>query len=223
MAPLIEVTEKMVARKRDTKFRAFKHHLRDCWNRVNGNFSYRDARRLACMMEPPDFFIEQGMIVPHPYGITLSVDRIGADCRIGQNVTIGTAAGEERLDALGGFAKPKIGNLVNVYTGAVISGDVRINDYVVVAAQAFVSKDVPSCSIVYGVNQVAPLGEKHARFLERLLKKCQHRCSRAPGLIYKDKKLYIDEDYLVRREELLSKIGSDDFSKTMFSHKALLD
>ena len=223
MTDLVQVHEKMFKKKRETRFRAFKHHIRDCWNRINGNFSLRDSRKIACMTEPPDFFLEQGMIIPHPFGITLSVDYVGADCRVGQNVTIGTAAREKRLERLSGWAKPKIGNLVNIYAGAVISGDIKINDYVVVAAQAFVSRDVPSCSIVYGQNIIKPLQPHHVLFLERLLKKCHKRCSRAPGLTFKKPDLYINTEYLVRRNELIQAIGTDKFAETMFSHKQQVD
>ena len=80
----------------------------------------------------------------------MSADEIGADCRIGQNVTIGTnGKGVAIADSVNNH-KPRIGNVVSINAGAIISGRVHIGQCVIVGAGAFVDKDVPDYSVVYG-------------------------------------------------------------------------
>lgn len=69
---------------------------------------------------------------------------IGEYCNINHNVTIGR---QNR-----GLKKgsPKIGNKVWIGTGAVIVGNVRIHDNVLIAPNSYVNFDVPSHSIVLG-------------------------------------------------------------------------
>ncbi len=69
------------------KVRFYFYNMR---NRLLGNVSKIDQLQIACYCEPPMYFLLHGVTIPHAYGITLSVDEIGADCLIGQNVTIGT-------------------------------------------------------------------------------------------------------------------------------------
>jgi acetyltransferase-like isoleucine patch superfamily enzyme len=57
--------------------------------RLYGSFSYDDQIKIACCCEPPLFFLNNGIMIPHPYGITLSIDEIGCDVSIAQNVTLG--------------------------------------------------------------------------------------------------------------------------------------
>jgi len=79
--------------------------------------------------------------LPHGlHGIYISrYARIGAGCRIYQNVTIGEVGGRA----------PRIGNGCLLGAGAVLVGDIRVGDGVKVGAGAVVSTDIPDgCTVV---------------------------------------------------------------------------
>lgn len=82
------------------------------------------------------------IILPHPMNIVIGEDVIiGSDCIIYQGVTIGQSKGRY----------PKIGNNVIIYPGAKIIGDIVIGDNSIVGANAVVTKNVPSNTIVAGI------------------------------------------------------------------------
>jgi serine acetyltransferase len=146
-------------------------------------------------------------MIPHAYGITLSVDEIGADCCIGHNVTLGT--NRRNMPVEEGYAdgyKPRVGNLVNFYANAIISGEITIGDCVIIAANAFVDKDVPGMSIVYGHNQIKPLHNHHIRYLQSVLYHCINEYKLISGLTYRNGKLYIDTEYAARRASLTQEL-----------------
>lgn len=66
--------------------------------------------------------------------------RIGDNCTIHQNVTIG--------DRKGG--RPKIGNDCMIYAGSMILGDIEIGDHSVIAANAVVIDSCPPNSLLVG-------------------------------------------------------------------------
>ena len=68
---------------------------------------------------------------------------IGHDFYCLHNVTIG--------NKLSKGSNPSLGNNVRVFTGAVIIGNIKIGDNVIVAANSVVNKDVPSNCVVAGV------------------------------------------------------------------------
>lgn len=68
---------------------------------------------------------------------------IGANCIIGQGITIGGKSKKRKV--------PIIGNNVYLSAGCRILGPVTIGDNVIVGANAVVVKDVPSNTIVGGV------------------------------------------------------------------------
>lgn len=174
-------------------------------NRIFGNFSKADQLKIACYCEPPMYFLIYGTMIPHAYGITFSVDEIGADCLIGQNVTVGTNARDMEMGEYTTGHKPMLGHRVLCYSGSVISGHVRIGDNVIIAARAFVDKDVPENSVVYGINNIKPLKKHHLKYIQHVLWHCLNVYRLVPGLIYKNEKLYIDEDYVKTRLDLLDK------------------
>lgn len=85
--------------------------------------------------------IGPGLLFEHGFSTIVFASKIGANCCINQQVTIGAGRG----------GAPVLGNNVRVYAGAKIIGNVVIGDDVVVGANAVVVKDVPSHSIVAGV------------------------------------------------------------------------
>jgi serine O-acetyltransferase len=81
--------------------------------------------------------IEGGLLLPHPNGIVIHPKaKIGPNCLIFQQVTIGVTKG--------GQQPPVIGAHVDIGAGAKILGDVRIGDYALIGANAVVVKDVPA-------------------------------------------------------------------------------
>lgn len=197
------------------RLRPFMKKIYDTWGRIWGKFSYEDQLNIACKCEPPVFFLNNGIMIPHAYGITLSIDEIGCDVCIGQNVMIGTNAkniglGESTLNH-----KPRVGNLIRIYPNAIVSGEISIGDCVIIAAGAIATKHVPGKSVVYGNNQLKPLEEHHVNYLRHVLYHCQNEYVKIPGLMYKDEKMYINTDYLRKRELLLGKIRDKDFSRLL--------
>ena len=69
--------------------------------------------------------------------------RIGRQCLISQQVTIGGRSGIE--------GAPVIGDYVRIGAGAKILGNITIGDFAVVGANAVVVKDVPAGAVVAGV------------------------------------------------------------------------
>jgi len=69
--------------------------------------------------------------------------RIGDNCHIDQNVTLGGTS--KKLDV------PILGNNVYIGSGAKIIGPITIGNDVVIGANAVVVKDIPSCSLVVGI------------------------------------------------------------------------
>lgn len=81
--------------------------------------------------------IEGGLLLPHPNGIVIHPHvRIGPNCLIFQQVTIGVRNEANSLPVIGGH--------VDIGAGAKILGNVRIGDHARVGANAVVLKDVPA-------------------------------------------------------------------------------
>lgn len=90
------------------------------------------------------YYYRKQVNFPHPVGIVIGRGvRLGMDCKIHQNVTIGGTVGKE--------GQPTLGSNVMVYANAVIIGPVSIGDNVIVAANSVVTKDMPANSIVAGI------------------------------------------------------------------------
>ena len=88
-----------------------------------------------------------GLLLPHPNGIVIHHGaRIGPNCLIFQQVTIGTRAGETMLPVIGGH--------VDIGAGAKVLGDVRIGDHACIGANAVVLKDVPAGKTAIGIPAV---------------------------------------------------------------------
>lgn len=84
-----------------------------------------------------------GLLLPHPNGIVIHPSaRIGPNCLIFQQVTIGTRS-EEMLPVIGGH--------VDIGAGAKILGNVRIGDHACIGANAVVIEDVPTGKTVVGI------------------------------------------------------------------------
>ena len=84
-----------------------------------------------------------GLLLPHPNGVVIHEDaRIGDDCMIMQQVTIGMISDGE---------VPIVGNRVYIGAGAKVIGKVVIGDGARVGANAVVLRDVPPNSTAVGI------------------------------------------------------------------------
>ncbi len=100
-------------------------------------FRGQDGMTIDCPSIGPRLFLE------HAHGSTITAERIGADCWINQNVTIGYEGGQGR--------RPIIGDGVYIRTGAVVVGGIVIHDGAHIGANAVVRVDVEPGDTVGGV------------------------------------------------------------------------
>lgn len=83
-----------------------------------------------------------GLLIQHGFSTIISAERIGKNCKIYQQVTIGY---NHDLKA------PVIGENVEICCGAKVIGGITVGDNVLVGANAVVVTDVPPNSVVAGV------------------------------------------------------------------------
>lgn len=86
--------------------------------------------------------IGPGLMLMHGFATTVGAQKIGTDCQISQQVTIG-------YDDRG--ATPVLGDRVRIGANAVVLGPITIGDDAVVGAGAVVVRDVPPGVVVGGV------------------------------------------------------------------------
>lgn len=83
-----------------------------------------------------------GLLLPHPNGVVVHPDsRIGPNCLVFQQVTIGTDGG----------GVPTIGGHVDIGAGARVLGSVTIGDHAKIGANAVVLIDVPPGATAVGI------------------------------------------------------------------------
>jgi serine O-acetyltransferase len=92
---------------------------------------------------PLDCRIGSGLLIPHPNGIVIHPGaRIGVNCLILQQVTIGTRETE-------GF--PEIGGHADIGAGAKILGQVTIGDHAKIGANAVVTRNIAARTKAIGL------------------------------------------------------------------------
>lgn len=88
--------------------------------------------------------IGPGFYIGHYGGIWIGPVKMGANCNISQNVTIGVGGrGEYR-------GIPEIGDNVYIGPGAILFGKIQVGNNVAIGANAVVSKTIPDNGIVAG-------------------------------------------------------------------------
>ena len=98
-----------------------------------------------CCIQNLKYIQKQNTFFPHPIGIVMHPKvKIGKNCTIFQNVTIGQGK------LINGNDIPIIGNNVIIYANSVIVGGVKIGDNVTVGAGSIVITDIPDNAIVAG-------------------------------------------------------------------------
>jgi serine O-acetyltransferase len=105
---------------------------------------------------PCEVLLGKNFRIDHFGGIIISgFASFGDNCVIRDGVTVGLRRVDDPV-------APKIGNNVDIGTGAKILGDITIGDNVVIGANAVVLKDVPANSIAVGVPARIKTRKKHA-------------------------------------------------------------
>ncbi len=99
----------------------------------------------CCCIENLKYLKKIGTKFPHPTGIVISKDaKIGKNCMIFQNVTIGIRSTKEKAKA------PRIGDNVKIFAGAILLGDITIGDNVTIGAGAVVLDNIPDNATCVG-------------------------------------------------------------------------
>ncbi|MFD6211495.1 serine O-acetyltransferase [Peribacillus sp. NPDC060253] len=86
--------------------------------------------------------IGPGLFISHGFSTIILANRIGENCWINQQVTIGTKNGVP--------TPPTIGDNVRIGAGAIVVGDIKIGNNSFIGAGAVVAKDVPENSVIIG-------------------------------------------------------------------------
>lgn len=86
--------------------------------------------------------IGSGLFVQHGFSTIICAKKIGRNCWINQQVTIGFSNGVD---------SPTLGDNVTICAGAKVIGDVHIGDNSVIGANAVVVKDIPANCTAVGI------------------------------------------------------------------------
>lgn len=131
----------------------FRHNLRFMYwfrrrQKTNGLLAkiqlYRYSRKFGLEVSPTAAF-GPGIMLGHAYNITIGDGvELGSNVNIHKGATIGVENRGRRMGA------PKIGSNVYIGINAVVVGNIRIGDDVMIAPGSFVNFDVPDHSIVLG-------------------------------------------------------------------------
>lgn len=98
-----------------------------------------------CCIQGLQHIKKQNTYFPHPIGIVIHPKvKIGKNCTIFQNVTIGQGKSIDGCDI------PQIGSNVTIYANAVIIGGIKIGDNAVIGTGSVVLKDVPDNTVFAG-------------------------------------------------------------------------
>jgi serine O-acetyltransferase len=103
--------------------------------------------QLALHLNTPD--IGPGLFIQHGFATIVAAERIGADCWINQQVTIGY---NQRLE------RPVLEDGVRVAAGAKVIGGVRVGRGAQIGANAVVVHDVPAGATAVGVPAISRPG-----------------------------------------------------------------
>lgn len=121
----------------------------------------------------PNADIGEGFSIGHCLSIMIASCKMGRNCTVMQQVTIGSSRGGNRP------GNPIIGNNVYIACGAKIIGNVKIGNNVIIGANAVVTKDIPDNAIVGGVPaKILNFdGERQTRYWNQNLKDYIEFCS----------------------------------------------
>lgn len=105
------------------------------------NLLYPGEKTAHIVMESDK--IGEGFILQHGHSSQVYAKYIGKNCQIWHNVTVGTNRSHS-----GNF--PTIGDNVKICTGAIVIGNIRVGNNVIIGAGSVVVKDIPDNSVIVG-------------------------------------------------------------------------
>jgi serine O-acetyltransferase len=92
-----------------------------------------------------------GLFISHGYGAILTAERVGANCTIHQQVTVGWRTRQHQEHVSAGARPPILGDNVFLGTGAKVLGEITLGNNVTIGANAVVLCDVPDGFTAVGV------------------------------------------------------------------------
>jgi serine O-acetyltransferase len=93
----------------------------------------------------PGAALGEGFVMQHSNGVVIASDvRTGRDCKLYQQVTLGTGWGSKP-------GVPILGDRVTIFAGAKVLGGVTIGDRARIGANAVVLDDVPADAVAVGI------------------------------------------------------------------------
>ena len=122
------------------------------WARRRVTFLLGITRSVCHALTGADFVpgckVGDGLLLPHPNGVVVGNGvRIGDDCTILQQVTLGDKYADSRAD----HRYPVIGDRVMIGAGAKVIGYMNVGDDSCIGANSVVTRDVLAGSTVVGI------------------------------------------------------------------------
>lgn len=107
-------------------------------------YFYKIFKKYGCYISPRAE-IGRNLMIPHPIGIVIGSEaRIGDNCTIYQNVTIGRKHNDIAEN-------PTIGNNVTIYCNSTLIGNIKIGDNSIIGCNTVVLKSVEENSRCVGI------------------------------------------------------------------------
>jgi len=98
--------------------------------------------RESLYLNMPSKDVGSGLVIQHGFSSIVEAIKIGTNCQIWHNVTIGTNISHSGNNAI-------IGDNVKVCAGAIVIGKIRIGNNVTIGAGSLIVKDVPNnCTVI---------------------------------------------------------------------------
>ena len=111
-------------------------------------FAYKLVQIVTGIEFPCEVVVGKNFVIDHFGGIIISgYAKFGDNCRIRNGVVVGLARVDDPC-------APVIGDDVDIGTGAILLGRIRIGNNVLIGANAVVTRDVPDNCIAVGVPAV---------------------------------------------------------------------
>lgn len=137
------------------KWKKSNNHLHKFWLEIRMKF----LKKISLIDIPPQTEIGKGLYMYHTGSVI-----VNSRAKIGSNVTLspGITIGKTINKVTSKDEYPVIGSRVWIGANAVIVGGLTIGDNVLIAANTFITKNVPSNSIVFGNPAVIKQNKKNA-------------------------------------------------------------
>lgn len=116
------------------------------YNLLSKYYAYRLVIKYGICIRP-DITIGLGLKIPHPTSIVIGVNKIGKNCTIYQQTTIGSAHVGDVKKKL----QPELGDNVTLFAGSKIIGNINVANGTTVGANAVVTKSTEKNSTYVGV------------------------------------------------------------------------